>query len=89
MANNRLWLGSIPAGICIFLGKTMSIGYYKAPSAEALNTFYDMVQNNTIKKGMDVEDFFVFTEDSYSFLAGEQIHNFYNIRELVLDPCNT
>ncbi len=82
MANDRLWLGSIPAGICIFLGKTMSVGYYKAPSAEALNTFYDMVQDNTVNKGMDIEDFFVFTEASFSFVAAGLLNTEYNIREL-------
>lgn len=81
MANNRLWLGSIPANMCIFLGKTMDTGYYKAPTAEALNTFYDLVFDNCNNK----EDFFIFTEESSSFTAGKKIHNEFNIRDIYIE----
>jgi len=41
MANQRIFIKCDVCGELFMLGKRMAIGYYRAPSSEGLNGFYD------------------------------------------------
>jgi hypothetical protein len=62
MANNRMYLFHPPTGMKIMLGKRMvSAPYYKPPSAEDLQAFYDSVFD---AGGMPGHDEFVIAYES-------------------------
>lgn len=67
MANNRMFLVHRPSGLTVCLGKRMGSGWYKPPTEEKMQAFYDAAEQHWVDTpgtGSSLDDFMLVLEDS-------------------------